>query len=125
MDYANIFCHLPIALPIGTNFLTEQNYKIERISDLVVVIKKLTKTTEDATFRRMTEVAGTTSRTGDSADFRLFALLRQAAHVAGHDRQEASSVTVAPGGLHFFLDFATLPPSGVPSHVILLFRRIA
>ena len=55
MDYANIFCHLPIALPIGTNFLTEQNHKIERISDLVVVIKKLTKTTEDATFRRMTK----------------------------------------------------------------------
>ena len=49
---------VPIALPIGTNFLTEQNPKIERISDLVLVIKKLTKTTEDATFRRMTEVAG-------------------------------------------------------------------
>ena len=31
MDYANIFCHLPIAYPIGTNFLTEQNHKIEQI----------------------------------------------------------------------------------------------
>ena len=50
---------VPIALPIGINFLTEQNHKIERISDLVVVIKKLTKTREDATFRRMSEVAGT------------------------------------------------------------------
>ena len=49
---------VPIALPIGTNFLIEQKHKIERISDLVVVIKKLTKTTEDTTFRRMTEVAG-------------------------------------------------------------------
>jgi hypothetical protein len=46
---------LSSALPIGINFLTEQNHKIERISDLVVVIKKLTKTTEDATFRRMTK----------------------------------------------------------------------
>ena len=50
---------VPIAFPISSNFLTEQNHKIERISDLVVVIKKLTKTTEDATFRRRTEVAGT------------------------------------------------------------------
>ena len=50
---------IPIAFPIGINFLTEQNHKIERISDLVVVIKKLTKTREDATFRRMSEVAGT------------------------------------------------------------------
>jgi hypothetical protein len=46
---------VPIGFPIGINFLTEQNHKIERISDLVVVIKKLTKTTEDATFRRMTK----------------------------------------------------------------------
>ena len=46
---------------IGTNFLTEQNHKIERISEHVVVIKKLTKTTEGATFRRMTE-AGTVIR---------------------------------------------------------------